>query len=149
MKKCYKCNETKTLPEFYRHKGMTDGHLNICRVCTISKSAVNQKKNPDKTRKDKRDLKRKHSEQYYRVRLLKEYNLTPEAYTELLLKQACACAVCFVPTSELTYKLYVDHDHVTGKVRGLLCQKCNSGIGMLQDTLTVVESAVEYLKRAA
>lgn len=77
--------------------------------------------------------------------LLVKYNLTPEEYTYLVMEQGGVCAVC----SQVSSPLYVDHDHNTGTVRGLLCQKCNSGIGFLGDSLEGLEKAVSYLKNTS
>ncbi len=150
MKICFKCNESKDLLDFYKHKGMSDGHLNKCRVCTIKDSKL-QYINEDKMKRkaDNRLRAKNYTERKRAARLLGKYDLTQENYKTMLLKQGCACASCYTPAVELEYALYVDHDHTTGKVRGLLCQKCNSGIGMLGDDLFGVKSAYEYLSRAA
>jgi len=75
--------------------------------------------------------------------LLKQYLLTPEEFTYMVMEQGGVCAICkLVPSS-----LYVDHDHATGAVRGLLCQKCNSGIGFLGDSIEGLEKALNYLRR--
>lgn len=60
---------------------------------------------------------------------------------------SAVCAVCGKP--EQGRRLNIDHDHVTGLVRGLLCRKCNAGIGLLGDTPEGVEAALEYLRRHA
>jgi len=54
------------------------------------------------------------------------------------------CAVCALPIEGKNE--HADHDHVTGKARGLLCSKCNSGIGLLDDNVDRLLAAVEYLK---
>lgn len=78
-----------------------------------------------------------------RHRLIK-YNLTGEGISALLGAQGEKCAICF---RSITVRFHVDHDHVTGKVRGLLCRHCNIAIGLLQDSSTVVSSAAAYLGR--
>jgi hypothetical protein len=61
----------------------------------------------------------------------------------MVAAQNGACKVCNeVPTETLR----VDHCHVTGRVRGLLCRKCNTGLGMLRDSVAIVASALEYLR---
>jgi hypothetical protein len=72
---------------------------------------------------------------------LKKYNLTIEAYDLLSESQQGLCKIC-----NLMKKLHVDHDHKTGKVRGLLCGSCNRAIGLLQENLKVFIAAMEYLK---
>ena len=74
---------------------------------------------------------------------LRTYGLTPEKYQEMFDKQGgmCALAVCGRPIG------CVDHDHLTEEVRELLCKKCNSGIGMLNDNPALVQAAADYLRR--
>lgn len=86
-----------------------------------------------------------------RQRLRKLYGVTLEQYDALAAKQNNLCAICGKP--QPGYEdgepklLCVDHDHSTKKIRGLLCYKCNCGIGMLCDNITLLQEAVEYLKR--
>jgi hypothetical protein len=67
----------------------------------------------------------------------------------MLLKQNDCCAICKRHKSEVTVKrknhLCVDHNHSTGKIRGLLCDKCNRGIGLLCDDIDILKNAIEYL----
>lgn len=60
-------------------------------------------------------------------------------------RQGGGCAICHRGPSKGTARLYVDHDHDTDKVRGLLCQQCNSALGLLQDDPTIVYNAYTYL----
>lgn len=75
--------------------------------------------------------------------LERKFGLTQEAYNQLSEKQNGKCAVCFQVCSR---KLAVDHDHRTGRIRGLLCNKCNRGIGYLQDDEGILQNALEYLR---
>lgn len=78
--------------------------------------------------------------------LRKCYGLAITDYMDMAERQNNACAVCGrVPTREL---LMVDHDHITGKIRGLLCRPCNMGIGFLGDNLDGVKKAINYLARS-
>lgn len=80
-------------------------------------------------------------EQQRKADLKCKYGLTMEDYNHFLEVQNGCCGIC---QCELI-KPYVDHNHVTGKVRGLLCQKCNSGIGLLGDDLENMKRAVDWL----
>lgn len=80
------------------------------------------------------------------VRLQKFYGVTLADYDEMLENQGNGCAICGMTPSENGRRLFVDHDHNTGKVRGLLCSKCNSGLAMFCDDSTLLLKAVEYLK---
>lgn len=77
---------------------------------------------------------------------LKKFSITEEDYQKMFDKQMGLCAICHKPESEI--KLAVDHDHDTGKVRGLLCKRCNMGIGLLGDNPDTLTNAVLYLRRA-
>jgi hypothetical protein len=72
-------------------------------------------------------------------------------FDKLLMKQKNVCAICSKPESRMVKgtlsKLSVDHCHKKGHIRGLLCTKCNSGIGLLQDSCTILERAINYLKK--
>ena len=71
------------------------------------------------------------------------YGLSPEAYDAILARQHGACGAC----KRSDVKLCVDHDHATGKVRGLLCGDCNKGVGLFHDNPDYTAGATEYLKR--
>lgn len=80
---------------------------------------------------------------------LKTYGITVEQYTALMEAQAGLCAICEAPEHlEHFESLCVDHDHETGEVRGLLCNRCNRAIGLLQDRYDLVQTAADYLKNA-
>lgn len=82
-------------------------------------------------------------------RLKDEYDLSLADYEALLLKQGGKCAICErVGSGVDTHKYFhIDHDHKTGQVRGLLCQPCNAGIGLLQDNPELVLIAADYVER--
>lgn len=71
------------------------------------------------------------------------YGIGIEEYEALKDQQDGKCCIC----ETVGHVLYVDHCHNTGKIRGLLCQKCNTGIGMLQDNINILKQAVRYLEK--
>lgn len=73
------------------------------------------------------------------------YGVTPEEYRDALVGQAGRCAICGLVAD----RLVVDHDHATGKFRGLLCQNCNQGIGRLGDNAQTIDAAARYLRLVA
>ena len=81
-----------------------------------------------------------------RYRLKRRYGLTIEEYDTLLHKQRFKCKCCGVHQNEEDRSFAVDHDHETKQVRGLLCNKCNRGIGLLGDSLEGLYRAVKYLE---
>lgn len=78
-----------------------------------------------------------------------KYGVTSEKYQEMLDSQNGVCAICKTkPNFDKWKKRFViDHCHVTGRVRGLLCDPCNRGIGMLKDDPSILENAIKYLAR--
>lgn len=74
------------------------------------------------------------------------YGLTQDQHKELLIKQNSNCAICGVNQSLLKRELCVDHDHQTGKVRGLLCTLCNTGLGCFRDDILLIKKVPKYLE---
>jgi hypothetical protein len=86
----------------------------------------------------------------YKSHIKRTYGVTYEQYTLLAEKQEHKCAICGSEESNsvrTSGKLFVDHCHKTGAVRGLLCSKCNHGLGLLDDDIDRLRSAIEYLER--
>lgn len=73
---------------------------------------------------------------------LHKYGLESKEYKQLLIEQAGLCKICMRAGGR---KLVIDHSHETGKVRGLLCQTCNTALGKFQDNPTILQSAIDYL----
>ncbi len=74
------------------------------------------------------------------------YGISLSTYEKWFRKQDGCCAVCKRPQSDFNRALAVDHNHVTGKIRGLLCGKCNRAIGAMMDSIWILKRAVKYLK---
>lgn len=72
--------------------------------------------------------------------MLRKYGMTPEQYDAMALDQDHVCAIC-----QEGSELFVDHDHTTGRVRGLLCKHCNLALGHFRDSTTAMQRAVDYL----
>lgn len=93
----------------------------------------------------------KTEEQRYYLVTLKQYGITYEEYSVVLALQGGLCAICkgdeIVKRGNKPVRLSVDHDHHTGKVRGLLCQRCNSLLGFAQDDISILRGAIDYLAR--
>lgn len=127
MKSCSKCHESKSLDCFGKTKA---GYIRSwCKACFKSYQKDYSKRKPESIAKTQRKS------------LLKlRYGLTQENFDDLLKSQNNVCAIC---NSE-DY-LHIDHCHVTNKVRGLLCPKCNTGLGLFKDNETLLKKAAEYL----
>ena len=79
----------------------------------------------------------------------RRFGISPETYSQMLQSQNGVCAICGNPETATRFgvvkALSVDHCHETGKIRGLLCSDCNTGIGKLKDDVTILQSAIRYL----
>jgi len=90
-----------------------------------------------------------------RRRLKREYGITPEDFTRMLGEQNGRCAICGTEIKGILEPLldglrtgiHIDHDHATGKVRGLLCGPCNKGLGHFKDNLARMRAAIDYLEK--
>ncbi|HEX6472390.1 MAG TPA: endonuclease domain-containing protein, partial [Streptosporangiaceae bacterium] len=125
MKYCAKCGETKPLSEFGRNRANKSGLVDYCRPCHNAATAETKRKIYG-------------SERSYL--LMRRYGLTADAVAERQMVQLDRCLIC---RREAT--LHVDHDHATGKVRGLLCFNCNNGLGQFRDDPERLRRAADYL----
>ncbi len=106
------------------------------------------KKNKAERRSRKRELDpSSHRVLDFKADLKKHYGMTVEEYQTIYDAQKGCCGSCGKPESEHINRLHVDHDHATGQVRGLLCTKCNPGIGYFDDSIEKLEMAIAYLKK--
>ena len=120
-----------------------------CKPCSRAYEKAWRAANPDKCKLyDKRKRERNPSI-YYNSRLRRTYGITVDEYNELLASQGNVCAICETTepgnSNGVHTKFSVDHDHTTGEVRGLLCNNCNRGIGLLQDSASLLLQAHLYL----
>jgi ribonuclease PH len=84
----------------------------------------------------------------YRWRKMKTtYGITEGQYNRLLRAQGNKCVICSIDhLDETGRRLQIDHNHTTGKVRGLLCLRCNLAIGQFSESIDLLLSAIQYLR---
>lgn len=120
----------------------------VCRNCASQQRVEWRRKNRDA---DNAKRRLRHKPDVMRRYNLKRFGLTPEQYQAIHGAQNGLCAICAKPERRLMRErptsLAVDHDHETGRVRGLLCAACNTAIGQLQDNSEIAAKAAAYLKR--
>jgi hypothetical protein len=102
--------------------------------------------NKEKVANYQRKYRKQNPQKYINLRLKWTYGISIEEYNEMFLKQNGLCAICKRTDIEQK-RLAVDHCHKTGKIRELLCSKCNKGLGHFDDNLIYLKEAVEYLKK--
>jgi Recombination endonuclease VII len=98
-------------------------------------------RHPDRKRASRKRWKQAHPEKVKAAYRKCVYGITDPEYQNLLKTQEGKCAVCQTPMASP----HIDHCHKTKKVRGLLCQSCNHGIGFLKDNIAILKSAIKYL----
>lgn len=137
---CSKCQLPKTW--FYKDSRRVSGLQAQCRDCQVdaSRKRYQRKSHIDKAQviqrvKVSRDFRR--------------YGLLDGQRDQLLQAQNHRCALCRSDSPGSTHGWHVDHDHQTNQVRGILCAKCNMGLGILGDSINSLEKAVLYLKQGA
>ena len=81
-----------------------------------------------------------------RNRKIKKYGLTLESYNEMFSKQNQRCGICET-TTLMGRNWHIDHDHATGKVRGLLCHHCNLMLGNARDNIKILQAGINYLTK--
>lgn len=144
MKTCRICKIEKELDRFYKDSTRKDGYDTKCSECAKELQA-NRPLELKRKAWRKADNKRKGKRHEYH--LSRTYGLTEEDYEKMLHSQGYACKICKTEEPNGKHKRFVvDHCHVTGKVRGLLCDRCNQGIGKLYDNPDIVYKAYKYLK---
>lgn len=112
------------------------------KYCSVSCRSKFHNKNGGK--KYRNSIKGKAASRKWRLKNV--FNITEEVFEELFDSQNRSCAICGTETPT-GYNWHIDHCHATGKVRGILCSKCNQGIGLLGDTAERVKKAYEYLQQ--
>lgn len=153
----YKSYDLPTSPK------LPDGILKICKIHGSLTSLGVYKKFKDKDwlycrecikESNKRTKKKNgHKRKFFQI-ANKKIKVPISYYDELLKKQNNTCAICKKPetviliqTNTKPKRLAIDHCHKTNKIRGLLCQKCNTAIGAFNDSIEMLQSAIKYLEK--
>lgn len=119
---CGGCNKSYPSDEFYRNGKERDGRNHRCRTCERAYSESHRR--------------------WHKIKYL--YGLTKDEYLLISRAQGDVCAIC--GRTDTGRALVVDHDHETGKVRGLLCLKCNRAIGLIGDDADMLNRASQYVR---
>ena len=129
---CSDCAEVKSLSEFSVNPNGRDGFSGTCKSCTTERSRAWHLANPGRRVQSQRKLL---------------YDLSAKQFSAMITAQNGQCAICkCVPSNKpKSGGLHVDHCHSTGKVRGLLCYYCNTGLGQFKDDPDRLRRAIEYL----
>lgn len=148
---CSRCEQAKHVRYFGRRSAQEGSRpKGYCRECERAYLArrMESQEVRDQRRADKAKYAR--SKRNRELRLAKLYGITLADYDAMLAAQNGLCAICSAgePGGNANY-WHVDHDHSTGRVRGLLCTRCNIGLGYFQDDPDRLGSALDYLRQSA
>lgn len=127
---CKDCEKSKHISLFYLYS--SGSPFSRCKEC-----------HNKLTKKANQKPERKEYSYWYNVYV--RYGLSKEEYNIIYNKQNGCCAICRKHQKDLSSKLFVDHCHTTGIVRGLLCSACNSMLGYAEDNIETLHKAIQYL----
>jgi hypothetical protein len=139
-KRCFRCKQHKNLDLFHKCARNKDGRQSFCKEC----QQLYAKEDEKRTNRNKKRYHEKKDE-YLEACYKRKYGITLNEYNRMLEDQGGVCAVCGKVCNS-GKRLAVDHNHLTGKVRGLLCINCNQGIGHLMDSIHLLSRAIDYLE---
>ena len=135
-KVCKHCSKVLNLSCFVPSTTTKSGYRGICKECHNLYCRTR--------RLEKYELVRSYEKKFHRQRRLRyEYNLTEEQVEALFISQDYKCKICEVSHQE--EPLVIDHCHIHKTVRGLLCRRCNLGIGHFKDNVETLDKAIKYL----
>jgi len=143
---CRVCELLKPLEDFYKESRTVDGYQARCKACQRSSAQISYAENKPRVlerQKSKYDpLKRRERA------LIEGYGISQDHYDLMFELQVGKCEICFSTDPKHTSgRFVVDHCHDSDQVRGLLCGECNFMIGKARDDISLLENAIEYLRR--
>jgi len=110
------------------------------KISVIQKRYKN--KNREKILASMKEYRTNNPERIAAIKRKSRYGIEDDQYKKLIEEQGGRCAICHKEC-----KLHVDHDHLTSRVRGLLCRYCNSGIGYVEESIETLQNMIKYLKK--
>ena len=128
---CFSCKQDKSLTEYY--KSNTKYYQRECKVCNKERKAAWHKTESGKLSSTNTKLKAR-------------FGISLDDYNKMLEEQKGLCLICNDSISYNGHRLSVDHNHITGKIRGLLCKACNFGLGHFKDNQELLRKAIIYLE---
>lgn len=148
-RRCNYCGKWKTLSQFSLKRANRSGRRSQCKDC----AADAQRKRLKHLRETDHKMWHRHKRNTRDSELRTKVGITLADYEKAFAEQNGLCALCGKPeTSPISNKkktvrsLAADHDHKTGRFRGLLCYRCNRGIGLLGDDPELMEKAAAYVR---
>jgi len=136
FKTCNRCLIIKSISDFHKNASGKDGFHTHCKTCYNTYYRKYYSKNKMQVMARCHNYYLNNKKKYYinntKRHLKQKYNLTIETFDDYLKQQQNKCAICGKSNKSQLQKFSIDHCHKTGKIRGLLCKKCNTGLGSLK-----------------
>lgn len=133
---CTNCNQVKCLSDFHKCSTLPSGVKNMCKVCVKAYMHEWHKVRPPMPTMQSRD---KH--------LRQRYGFDHAEYERLLMMQGGCCAICDTTEPGKGFRhFHIDHNHTSGRVRGLLCARCNQAVGLFKEDKKSIQRALSYLE---
>lgn len=150
-KVCRNCKVTKGPEEFPRDRGHRHGRSSMCLPCAAAHTTYYRGLvDPDVFRHRRTAEFGRNRETYRNQQLRKNFGITLDDYRAMLTEQQGLCRICNQAETKIRagrlIALAVDHDHVTGAIRGLLCNNCNHGLGHFKDSPDLLRRAALYIE---
>jgi|SRR5579872_3723240 len=148
--RCSKCKKSKDKRQFYKNPRSKRGLDYRCKACHLAIA----RQCPSRTPEVRKQRYQKDKEKIRNINLKYCFGIDLNEYNRMLEAQNFKCAICEKTKNENVgqygkqLNFSVDHDHVTLRVRGLLCTKCNSVLGLANDSIKILERSITYLKNA-
>lgn len=143
LKRCSKCGLEKGLGEFSPTTAYKDRRCcrSECKACNAVEARSRYARNPASAKMATDRWRKKFPTKIFATRLRYKYGLSISDYERLLQVQEHKCAIC----QGTLKKPHIDHCHTSGKVRGLLCLTCNTGLGKFRDSFLILKRAAIYV----
>jgi len=126
VRRCPDCGVTKSLDEFYKSRKTKHGRSTYCKPCHLRRGREFVKKKYGNTR-------------HYHLK--QRFGIGAAEVDAMIEAQGGLCPIC-----QKRAAVHVDHDHKSGKVRAILCEPCNGGLGQFKDDPQIIRNAIAYLE---
>lgn len=144
MKTCCKCNIQKSLDNFYKDIQSKGGYRADCKACKNQGTYRWRESNKERYNKSMRDYQAANPLQRDDCDLKRKYGVSREWFDKTLIEQDNKCAICQKTNSSTKRRFAVDHNHLTKRVRGILCYNCNRLLHGF-DNLDLFDRLLEYI----
>ena len=145
-KRCKKCGELKSYDSFYKSSTNKDGVENYCKECSKKRFKEYHTTNIDKRKEYQKEYRKNNKDKIKNTNILWRYSISSQEADEMFMQQGCKCAICSKVIIK-TKDRHIDHCHSSGQVRGILCAKCNTAIGLLNEDTNIMISAISYVAK--